>query len=78
MNWSNATFNQSLARLETDSNAADSQQQREQLTRILQSELPTIPVTWYQQSAAVSGRLSGAILDPFESSFGLEKMRWAE
>ncbi|MCT2386859.1 ABC transporter substrate-binding protein [Erwinia pyrifoliae] len=78
MNWSNATFDQTLARLETGSNAADSQQQRELLTRILQSELPTIPVVWYQQSAAVSPRLSGAVLDPFERSFGLEKMRWAE
>lgn len=78
MNWSDATFNQTLARLVTGSESADAQKQREQLTRILQSELPTIPVAWYQQSAAVSHRLSGAVLDPFERSFGLEKMRWAE
>jgi len=35
-------------------------------------------VAWYQQTAAVSKRLSGATLDPFERTFGLEKMRWAE
>lgn len=78
MNWSNATFNQTLAGLVQGRDPAKSQAERQQLTRILQTELPTIPVAWYQQTAAVSKRLTGASLDPFERTFGLEKMRWAE
>lgn len=78
MNWSNATFNQTLADLVQGRDPAKSQAERQQLTRILQTDLPTIPVAWYQQTAAVSKRLSGATLDPFERTFGLEKMRWAE
>lgn len=78
MNWTNATFNQTLADLVQGRDPAKSQAERQQLTRILQTELPTIPVAWYQQTAAVSKRLSGAALDPFERTFGLEKMRWAE
>lgn len=78
MNWSNATFNQTLADLVQGRDPAKSQAERQQLTGILQAELPTIPVAWYQQTAAVSTRLTGATLDPFERTFGLEKMRWAE
>ncbi|QGU87938.1 ABC transporter substrate-binding protein [Erwinia sorbitola] len=78
MNWSNATFNQTLADLVQGRNVAKSQTERQQLTRILQTELPAIPVAWYQQTAAVSKRLSGATLDPFERTFGLENMRWSE
>ncbi|MEI2605683.1 ABC transporter substrate-binding protein [Erwinia aphidicola] len=78
MNWRNATFNQTLADLVQGRDPARAAAERQQLTRILHSELPTIPVAWYQQTAAVSTRLSGAALDPFERSFGLEKMRWAE
>lgn len=78
MNWSNAIFHQTLGILIKGNDPNGSQRQRDQLTRILQSELPTIPVVWYQQSAAVSPRLSEVVLDPFERSFGLEKMRWAE
>lgn len=78
MNWSNATFNQTLADLVQGRDPAKSQAERQQLTGILQAELPTIPVAWYQQTAAVSTRLTGASLDPFERTFGLEKMRWAE
>ena len=78
MNWNNPTFNQTLAALVQGRDAANAAAERQQLTRILQTELPTIPVAWYQQTAAVSTRLSGAALDPFERSFGLEKMRWSE
>lgn len=78
MNWTNAMFNQTLADLVQGRDPAKSQAERQQLTCILQTDLPTIPVAWYQQTAAISKRLSGATLDPFERTFGLEKMRWAE
>lgn len=77
MNWSDEAFNQTLARL-VRGGGPDAAAGRQTLTRILQDQLPVIPVAWYQQTAVVSKRLSGAALDPFERTFGLEKMRWSE
>ena len=45
---------------------------------ILQAELPVIPIAWYRQTLAVSDSIEGATIDPFERSFGLQDMRWAE
>ena len=45
---------------------------------ILQSDLPIIPIAWYQQTLAVSDAVTGASIDPFERSFGLQDIRWAE
>ena len=45
---------------------------------ILQSELPIIPIAWYQQTLAVSDTVAGATIDPFERTFGLQDIRWAE
>lgn len=78
MNWSNTAFNQTLAGLVRGDKPQEAAAERQRLTQILQAELPVVPVAWYQQTAAVSSRVQGAVLDPFERSFGLEKMRWAE
>lgn len=45
---------------------------------ILQEDLPVIPVAWYQQTLAVSTAVEGAIIDPYERTFGLEALKWAE
>ena len=45
---------------------------------ILQADLTIIPIAWYQQTLAVTDRIDGATIDPFERSFGLQDIRWAE
>ena len=75
MNWRNeefATLLRGLAR--GDGGNAE----RARASEILQSELPIIPIAWYRQTLAVSDRVTGAEIDPFERSFGLENIRWAE
>ncbi|SFS69083.1 peptide/nickel transport system substrate-binding protein [Sulfitobacter marinus] len=75
MNWKNpefATLVRSLARGE----GGDAE--RAAAAAILQAELPVIPIAWYQQTLAVSDKIDGAQIDPFERSFGLQDMRWAE
>ncbi|WP_394153268.1 ABC transporter substrate-binding protein [Loktanella salsilacus] len=75
MNWQNedfATLARGIARGEDDEG------DRAKAAAILQDELPVIPVAWYQQTLAVSDRVEGATIDPFERSFGLQDMRWAE
>jgi peptide/nickel transport system substrate-binding protein len=78
MNWSNAEFNQAIRDLAKVSDAAQGQPLREKAVSILQSELPVIPIAWYQQTAAVSKKLVNVRLDPFERDFGLARMRWAQ
>ena len=75
MNWQNeefATLVGAIARGEggdADKAAA---------AAILQADLPIIPIAWYQQTLAVTDRIDGATIDPFERSFGLQDIRWAE
>ncbi|WEX74132.1 ABC transporter substrate-binding protein [Sinorhizobium numidicum] len=78
MNWSNPDFDEALDELThiTDPSAGESLRQR--AVSIMQTELPVIPVAWYQQTVAVSSELEGATIDPFERSFGLKTMRWAQ
>ncbi|MGF7158771.1 peptide/nickel transport system substrate-binding protein [Rhodoligotrophos appendicifer] len=78
MNWSNPEFETLIAALATASSTEDGQTLRDKAVAILQDELPVIPIAWYQQTAGVSKSVKGAAIDPFERSFGISKMRWAE
>lgn len=75
MNWSNndfATLVRGIA--QGEGGVAE----RAEAAAILQADLPVIPIAWYRQTLAVSDRVEGATIDPFERSFGLQDMRWAE
>lgn len=75
MGWDNpeiVTLAQKLARGE----GGDSERAR--ISAILQTEMPVIPIAWYQQTLAVSGGLEGAVIDPWERSFGLPGLRFVE
>jgi peptide/nickel transport system substrate-binding protein len=43
---------------------------------VLQEQLPVIPVVWYRQTCAVSRRLRGASIDPFERSYRISSLQW--
>ena len=73
MGWRNAEVPALLARLA--SGAADSGE-RARVAAILQSELPLIPVVWYRQVCAVSRRIEGASIDPFERSYRISQLLW--
>lgn len=75
MNWDNPDFVElvrSIARGE------GGEAERARAAAILQDELPVIPIAWYRQTLAVTNAVEGASIDPFERSFGLEAMRWAQ
>ncbi|TGN68151.1 ABC transporter substrate-binding protein [Paracoccus liaowanqingii] len=75
MGWGNDAF----AALIRDLAAGQGgQPQRDAAMAILQAELPVIPVAWYQQTAAVSRGVTGAVIDPFERTIGLSRMEWAD
>lgn len=75
MNWENAEF-ATLVRGLMRGEGGDAQ--RAEAAAILQAELPIIPIAWYQQTLAVSDKVEGTAIDPFERSFGLQDIRWAE
>ncbi|KAF1042745.1 MAG: Glutathione-binding protein GsiB [Herbaspirillum frisingense] len=75
MGWRNAETPALLARLaagESGVAAAD----RARVAAVLQSELPVIPVVWYRQTCAVSRRIAGADIDPFERSYRISRLQW--
>ncbi|RCS21735.1 ABC transporter substrate-binding protein [Phyllobacterium salinisoli] len=76
MNWSNPEFERALDDLTRTADPAAGEALRRKAVEAVQADLPVIPIAWYQQTVAVSPKLEGATIDPFERSFGLETMRW--
>lgn len=75
MNWQNADFASIVGDI---ARGEGGDAERANAAAILQAELPVIPIAWYRQTLAVSDRVTGATIDPFERTFGLQGMRWAE
>ncbi|MEF7613241.1 ABC transporter substrate-binding protein [Aquincola sp. MAHUQ-54] len=46
------------------------------IVRVLQEELPVIPVTWYRQHVAMSPRVARVSVDPLERSYRISGMEW--
>lgn len=78
MGWRNAEVPALLARLASGAQRAPAQgrAERARVAAVLQSELPLIPVVWYRQVCAVSRRIEGASIDPFERSYRISQLLW--
>lgn len=75
MGWENTELTGLVGKLAKGTGAdAD----RARVSAILNEELPVIPIAWYQQTAAASKAVTGAFVDPYERSFGLRSMKWAQ
>ena len=48
------------------------------VAKALQDELPLLPVTWYQHTAAYSSDLQGVVIDPLQRTYGLSKVSWSQ
>lgn len=78
LGWNNRPFSEAMAKLLTSKDPQAQQGFRNTMIAQVQNELPLIPVAWYRQSIAVSNKVEGAKIDPFERTFGLSTMRWSE
>ena len=76
MGWSDPALTSALQVLASGNDAEKAAESRGKVTDILQGQLPVIPVAWYRQSAVVSPRVEGVILDPLERSWRLSDMTW--
>ncbi len=77
MGWSDPVLVAALNQLTATSVPAERARLRAQAATILQDQMPVIPVAWYDNSVAVSRRLSGVTLDPLELSYRIADMSWA-
>lgn len=75
MGWDNPGFVDLVGRIARGEAGAEA---RAEAAAVLQAELPVIPIAWYQQTLAASNRVEGATIDPWERTFGLPAIRWAE
>jgi peptide/nickel transport system substrate-binding protein len=75
MNWQHSGLQQALSALSQQHDGAEAAVHRSTVARVLQEELPLIPVSWYRQTAAVAPRWSGFSLDPLERSYRLTQLR---
>lgn len=78
MGWNSPALTTALNTMASGTDTDGSAEGRRQVTEILQSELPVIPVAWYRQSAVVSQRVDGLVLDPLERSWRLTDLTWAK
>lgn len=75
MGWENKELTGLVGKL---AKGTGSESDRARVSAILNEELPVIPIAWYQQTAAASKAVTGAFVDPYERSFGLRSMTWAQ
>ncbi|MDQ0680086.1 peptide/nickel transport system substrate-binding protein [Arthrobacter pascens] len=78
MGWNDPALTSAFDALASGHDADHAAESRRKVTDILQTQLPVIPVAWYRQSAVVSPRIEGLILDPLERSWRLSGLTWAK
>ena len=80
MGWFDADFTAELERMAREGYGPTpaGQDPRAQASGVIQRALPVIPIAWYYQNLAISNRLQSAQVDPWERSFGLSELRWAQ
>ncbi len=78
MNWSSAELSRTLDLLGSTRDPAERARLRSAAARVLHAELPVVPVAWFDYAVAANRRLQNVSVDPFELSYRLDAMRWAE
>jgi peptide/nickel transport system substrate-binding protein len=78
LGWQSPQLNQLLKDYLAEFNGGAASDIRKQCVAILQDELPDIPITWYEHIVAVSRRIEGVHIDPFEIKSYIKGVRWAK
>lgn len=78
MHWTSPTLNDGITAYMSAFREAEREETRRGMTKILQDELPVIPVAWYDNHVVVNSRLLGIDLDPAESRAYVEGVEWSK
>ncbi len=76
MNWTHPALQNQLSQLKLTADRAQSSGHMRAIAHTLHEEMPTIPVAYYQHTAAVNNALTGFSLDPFERTYRLSELAW--
>lgn len=76
--WSNDELNTLVETMAATSDPAARAPMQKRAIAILQSELPSIPVTWSELAIVANKRVTGLRIDPLEVNYGLAAIRWAQ
>ena len=49
---------------------------RTQVMKIIREEAPTIPVSWFEHTVAISSRVRNVTIDPYEMRYYAERVQW--
>lgn len=74
MGWSSEAVEAAVATLLKTPAGAEAEAARKTIADTIQADLPVIPVTWYDQTAAVSATVKGFAIDPYEHDYGLSRV----
>lgn len=78
MGWESEAVAEALERI---ASSADDDQRAEAIGLVastLQTELPVIPISWYQHTVSIAKGLQDVVIDPLQRSYGLSEISWAE
>ncbi|MBC7799483.1 MAG: ABC transporter substrate-binding protein, partial [Gemmatimonadaceae bacterium] len=50
---------------------------RDAITRLINDDMPVIPVSWFEHTVAVSNRVRTVTVDPFEMRYYTDRVTWA-
>ncbi len=73
-NWRHDGLRSLVARYRSEVDDERKAGLRRQIAAIIHTELPLIPVVWYEQIVAASRKISGFTLDPFEQRLMLDRV----
>lgn len=78
MGWENADVVSALDKI-SETNDADARSKSiATVVSALHTELPMIPVVWYQHTVSVAKELQGFVVDPLERKYGFSKVSWGQ
>lgn len=75
--WHNDELDQLVAEYVSDFDPMRQPALRAGIAAVIQAELPVVTVSWYEHTVAVSGRVRGVQIDPYETRYLIERMSWA-
>lgn len=76
--WQSDEVNRLLGEYLGAFDPAEAEASRRGILSVLQAELPVIPITWYEHIVAVSDRVNGVRIDPFEIKSYVRGAHWAD
>jgi len=75
MNWQAPAVAEALQRAAATTDPTARAAAIDVVVQTLQSELPVLPIVWYQHTVAFRAGLEGVVVDPLERTYGLSALR---